>query len=508
MTKEKRVEIFLLIFAAAFLGLRFFMLTHSTFVTDEPANHLVADEYFAAGRFPFTNARGSQVHIPYGAGALWFYMFFRLFTWNPLLSAYAHTTFFSFGFLFFYLAVKKAYSRITAAWVVLFATSSLFLFELSRHPWDNTFFVPIGGVVLYLLASLDSWRHDPAKNRRKIYGAVISLSVVLAFALNVHIMSTPLIGSSGLMVLYILWLLPKWSLKERAALFGGFGFLFLLLIIPYVHAAIVRWDTEPMHSNVVRNAPWGDGRNLWWLFLRSMLYSSVWSTKYLFEPHLKEFYRFIGPVAAFLHAKDIIGWFAKLAAYGFLVATVISWIKGKRTSILATFAVVLWISFLIMMQYSNIPTDPHHFITLWWIVFLGAIVMKEKMRPQWRKIFTGIIAVNIFVNALLCVLFLAFNAKNSGIHNMTVGLGLKYQLEAVREGCLRTRKLGLSGSNIPWDIHDVGELQHSMRYMVRHMPECLGLAIIPYSDEVKIARLVLVRNHPETADASVHWEER
>ncbi len=504
--KERKLEYTLLAIGALLVLSRFLFLGHTPFVTDEPAIHLVADEYFASGKFPLTLFRGSQVHIPYGAGALWFYMFFRLFTWNPVFMPYAHTVFFSLAFVLLYFAVRIAYSRLTAAWALVFAASSPFLFELSRHPWDNTFCVPLSAAVLFLVAYMEKLESDPEKNRKRIWACIIGLAVVVAYAVNIHLMAVPLAAAAGFALLYFLWQMPRWTLKEKSWAFAAFCGVFTLLIIPYAYAAWVRWETEPMTDNLVHNTPWGDGRNLWWLFLREELYSSVWRTTYLFDPYLKDFYAYIGPVFEFLFHKDIIGWFAKVAGYVFVFSSAFALIKYRRIRLVPALTVFFFFIYLLQMQYSNIPTDPHHFTPLWWIVFVGAVVMLERLKGFWKRGFQWILVANIAINVSFCVFFLGFLLKNGGINSPAHGLGVKYHVAAVREGCNRMRARGLTEAN--WDMKDTVFLQHSFHYLLSHVPECEGLTVHRQVQGDPKAPLALVHDRPDTADAKVHWVER
>lgn len=476
-------EKILIAFALLFICLRFIFLSYAPYITDEPATQMIADKFLASKQIPFTLFRGSQVHIPYGAGALWFYMFVRLFTWNPITIAYAHTLLFSTGFFFLYFAMKNSAGPRVAAWSLLFASSSPFLFDLSRHTWDVTFCVPFGGLLLWLISLLDSIRDDSIQSKNKSVIVIIAIAVVAAYLVNIHLMTVPLAAAAGLVVFTFLWKNNFLSKKERLQWALFYSVLFLVLLIPYIYFAWRRWIEEPMSSNVVKNKAWGDARNLWWLFLRTTLYSSLWSTKFYFDPYLQEFRSYCDPITAFFHKVDVFGWFAKVATYGYLIRKGIHLLKHKTSTYISLYAVLIFSIFLIMMQYSNIPTDAHHFLALWWIVFWASTRVRNILPGIWKRIFSGILLINILINISFCLYYLSFIRTNYGIRNQVISTALAVQMEKIDEGCRWMNQNGMNQA--VWDLSHVPGVQHPFIYLTKHIPSCIGKSIViaPWGDK-------------------------
>ncbi|MCO5142957.1 MAG: hypothetical protein M9962_07700 [Oligoflexia bacterium] len=473
--KQNTYEYLLLFTALLLIAFRFFYLSYASYITDEPATQMIVDKVFASGEFPFTLFRGSQVHVPYGAGALWFYMFLRLFTWNPLHIAYAHTTLFCMGFLFLYLAMKNSAGKKVAIWSLLFASSSPFLFDLSRHTWDVTFFIPFGGLLLWLVSLLDTIKADTIQNKNKGRILIIAISIVAAYLVNIHLMGIPLVGAAGLVVFWFLYKSPIYSNAEKIKWAFLFCLTFVILIAPYTYAAWKRWVEEPMNSNVVRNKAWGDSRNLWWLFIRSTMYSSTWFTKFYFDPYVADFRAFTDPVFAFFHKTDIFGWFAKIATYGYLIRKSYHFIIGKQSTHVSLFAVLIFLIFLTMMQYSNIPTDAHHYAILWWIVFWASTRVRNILPGIWKRLYSGILLANIFINIAFCAYYIGFIKKNHGVRNPVISTALKDQIEKIEEGCNWMSKNDMAVAT--WDVSKVGLVQHPFIYMVKHIPACAGKSV-------------------------------
>src|SRR5690606_2584402 len=131
---------------------------------------------------------------------------------------------------------------------------------------------------------------------------------------------------------------------------------------------------------------------------------------------------------------------------------------------------------------------------------------REKLTGKWKTVFSWILAGNIAVNVIFCALFLGFLVENGGINSPAHGMGVKFHVAAVREGCERTRRLGLTEAD--WDLSGAPLVIHSFRYLVSHVPECRGLSIRPATPKNPKADLFLELKKPDSANARVVWRSR
>lgn len=485
-------EIFLGLVACCLIALRFFHLDVVPFVVDEPATLIRVDEFFSSGEFRWTLARGSQIHFPYGAGALWFYILPKLISWNPMASVWFHTLFYSAGFFFLYEGVRLNWGRLPALLALVFAASSPFLFFGSRHPWDNTLFIPISGAVLWLISLLDRERREWGTRA----GLVLAgLAAVLAWGVNIHLMSLPLVAAAGVAVAVHL-LRSEWSWRDRWK--GGALCLGLLvaLVTPYAIAAVVRFLHEPFESNVKRNAPWGDGRNLWWVTLRSTLYGSVYGAKGYLDPHLSAFYDATGPISFFFR-KDIFGWIPKCSAYFFATLPVFGWKRWRELKLAEIFGSALLFLFLLNQQWANIPTDPHHYVVVWWVVFVGAAVTAFSAGPRIRMMLLAFMTGTILINTAWNLSFLSWVGEKRGTRSFSLYLGAGDQVKLVGDICSRLRGRGLDVAQV--DIREARGLMHGMRYLFPNHPECAGMRVAPTDSGPGHLKIVPVRDDPHSA---------
>jgi 4-amino-4-deoxy-L-arabinose transferase-like glycosyltransferase len=242
------------------IALRFLFWKDTIFILDEPLFQMKIDDYFAGGAFPLSTFRGSSIPLPYGAGAVWFYMLIRLFTWHPYAIVLYHTTAVTFGVLLFLKAMLQKFGEESARWSGLLLATSPLLFYLSRHPWDNTLLFTLNAVVVWSLVQLEK------KKREYFYHGLMGAAV--GYALNIHLMYGPVAVALGLTLLYRSWKLYGFKSKLFWLPILIFGATAFLMLVPYLWEAYRIMQVEQPLEHTKYTKRWGDGRNLWWLLQR------------------------------------------------------------------------------------------------------------------------------------------------------------------------------------------------------------------------------------------------
>jgi hypothetical protein len=485
----------LLALAVLLFALRFLWLGDTLYVLDEPLMQLRIDESFASHVIPLLHSRGSSIPIPYGPGAIWFFMVPRLFTWRPVGIVFYQLCFQLLGYAFFCRAVRKAYGREAFAWCALLLASSPLLFFLARHTWDSPLFVPIGGAILLLLQKLkEGGRELP------IHAA---LGFLGGYAVNTHLMFGPVM--LALLGTLVPWNLRRHSLRRRRAwvhllAFGGGA---LLVLLPYLIAAgrVVLVEKPMEHARV--NHRWGDGRNLWWIFLRTALFNSTFNGRAMLDDLRTTLYAYAGQPFAFFFRYDVFGWFGKLAAWGAAVAVLARLARLRfDDEPLRLFAALTFFFVLLVFQYLNIPMAPHYFLPNWWFVFLGVAVAIRSLRSLWKGLFLASLAGTILVNASYVAFTLAYLHENKGARNMDASVAVSEQLRNLREICAWGRERGKAEVNVFFE-HGLGLGETTFDFLPKHMPECAGVApkVVPQLSQADL--LLHYRRDSQTSAALV-----
>ncbi|MGE3261333.1 MAG: ArnT family glycosyltransferase [Bacteriovoracia bacterium] len=479
------------------LALRFVSLYDTVFIVDEPLFQLKLDEHIAQGTFPLSSFRGSSIPLPYGAGALWFYAIPRLFSWSPYGLIFFHILAVTLGAFLFLKTIHKKFGEEPARWSGLLMASSPLLFFFSRHPWDNTLLFSVAAVLLWCLVQLEE---DGMEYR---YHAVMGLAV--GYALNIHLMFGPVALALGLTLIFRAWKMHGPSAKSfwlPLLLFGGCA---LLVLIPYLWEAFRIMQLEHPLEHTKYTKRWGDGRNLWWLLQRSVIFSSIWGSRIYLENLHPYFLAFVGQPFAFLFRNDLFGWFAKIAAIAVAVSYPVQFLRGRaKFDSLRLFASLSLASMILVLHYLNIPTAPHYFHSVWWLVFLGVAVSLTKLNGIGKKFFVTTIVLTALVNTAFILSSLAFFHINKGGRNFQFSVSVGEQLRAIREICVE------ANARIPKEarvnLEKVWVLGPSFTYIAAHMPECRG---VTFSAHRELTNPNFVLTHPgdsdTKADIVINW---
>jgi hypothetical protein len=450
----------------ALLALRFAFPGDTVFIADEPLFQLKIDEHMARGAFPLTSFRGSSIPLPYGAGALWFYYLFRLFSWNPFGLAVYHIAAVSLGALLLIRVLRK-YGEEPARWASLLLASSPILFFYSRHLWDTTLLLPIGACTLWCLQRLEDRR------REILYHAL--LGAAAGYALNIHLMYGPVALALGFTLIFRSWKFYGIKSKRFWLPILAFGLCAALLLAPYLCEAYRIMGVEQPLENTKFTARWGDGRNFWWLLQRTVLFSSVWGSRIYFEGAQQQLLSFSGTILSFLFHIDIFGWFAKIATWFVIVAYPVLYYRGRAAfDPVRLFAFLSFVLILLVYQYLNIPTAPHYFEPVVWLVFLGTAIALVNARGVWKRFFIFTLVCTAIVNSALIISSLSFVHLNKGVRNMFYSVALGEQMRVVQHICVEAAARLPAEARV--DLADTYISGWSFVYLAAHMPECKGVA--------------------------------
>ncbi|MGZ3652669.1 MAG: hypothetical protein ACXWR1_10065 [Bdellovibrionota bacterium] len=491
MTESQNTTLQRVLFALAlvFFALRFLWPGDTVYILDEAFMQIRLDEHFAAGTIPFSNSRGSSIPLPYGPGALWFYMVARLFTWKPQVIEIYHLCFQILGYGLFLRTVQKAYGREAAAWSALLVATSPLLFFFSRHPWDSTLYVPLAGAILFCLQKLKEGRHE--------FLLHAALGALGGYAVNTHLMFGPVFLALGATLL--LWNLRKHTLRRARswALLATFGAGAILVLLPYLIEAVrIAAAEHPLDHARAKNH-WGDGRNLWWIFLRTTLFSSLFGARAMLDDLRVQFFAYVGQPFAFFYKVDIFGWVGKLAAWGAAFAVLARLARLRfDDDPLRIFAALAFFFCVIVFQYLNIPMAPHYFMPIWWFVFLGIALAIQNLRYLWRWIFLAFLTGTILVNGSYVAFAMVYLHKNKGARNMDASVAVSEQLRNLAWICDWGRAHGKTDVKIYKDAF-LGE--PAFDFLPKHMPECSGITTTLVTDP---AAADILLHHPRDSQTS------
>lgn len=472
----------------AFFVLRFFWVSDTIFILDEPLFQMRIDEHLAAGTIPLSSFRGSSIPLPYGPGALWLYMLVRLFTWHPYVIAAFHTLVVTAGALLFLRAIWQRFGEEAARYTGLLLATSPLLFYYSRHPWDNTMLVTVSAIVIWSLIRLEE------KRKEILYHALAGAAV--GYGLNIHLMFGPIAVATGLTL--VLRALKFHSLRSREFWLPllAFGAAAIAVLLPYAWEAWHIMQMEKPLEHTRHTVRWGDGRNVWWNLQRSVVFSSVWGARIYLDTVHQYFHQFTGRVPAFFFHNDLFGWFGKIAAVGVTLAYPIQYFRGtKPFDTLRVFAFLGLACVMLVLQYLNIPTAPHYFHSIWWLVFLGLAVAIPLLRGWGKKLFLATLLLTALVNSTYVMASMLWLHGNKGARSFQYSVTISEQMRAVREIC--TEAAARIPAEARVNLEPAFILGPSFPYLASHMPECRGVKFIsgrPLADPT------FVISHPKDSD--------
>lgn len=493
-----------LLFASGFLALRFIFLGDAPFVVDEPLFQMLLDQHLREGKIPITSFLGSSLPVPYGATALWIYTIPKLLSSHFMAIVYFHAFVFTLGAGFFYFGTRLWLGSGAAALALLLAAVSPFQFHYGRHPWDNTFLVPLSAALYWILAALFA----RAVDFRSALKYFIASGVVVALCVNLHLMSGPILLAFGL-CLVIFLAKSRFRATERALLLGSCGLIALAISAPYLLKVLESIAAAtPPPNEAGKNPPWGDFRNFWWILLRTQIFLSVWGVKNFIEPTEQYYYEYVGPLYAAIFRKDIFGWFPKIAAVAWLSIPFAQLARRRFTSHpLHLYAALCFGFTLLVYQYLNIPTQPHYFQAVWWISALGAAAVLLSLPPgKFRTALASTYVVSIAVNGIFILTSFAYIHANAGTRGMHHGTAIAEEKRVVDALCARTRATGKNTAIV--NLSYVYQPPEPLRYFAGRAEACSGLDIQFVKDANAQISFDLVYPEDSKTDARLVIRER
>ena len=477
--------------ACLLLLMRFVFLGDTPFINDEPSLLLLLDAHEARGTFPRHGLYGSQP-IPYGPVALWFYSALRLFS--------ASHTFLLIGFIFVHCAALMLLysglcflcSKRSAAWTLLLASSSPYLYFYSRLLWDNNLLIPISAGLFWLVSKW--WRDYEEGAWQWSASEWFLFGILLALALNTHLMSGfLLIALCG--AAFFLLLSTKTKAQTMLKL-GAYAFLaFVLLSLPYISALIELWpqiSAAPFEKNRL------PAMDMVTTFFRSTWYLGYESYfEYFYRYSIEDFERFTASIAWLRRFQ--VAWVLRMAVLFMLIRPFLSpgQFKGQPLRIGLS---VLWILHCAGEFFLGATQHPHYYISIWWLPFVGVALLLSQSGLVGRLIHI-LCAATVLCNVVVMVAGVAFIHHFEGTRGQGYGPTLANQTDMVDELCASMQAEGRDWVALDWSQTQI--FSHSIQYLMTRHERCQGKqvgfvpkapVVLRYADTPEgSARLVLER---------------
>ena len=449
--------------ALLFLFARIFTWESAPFLNDEPRLLVQVDQSYAEGKWPSIGAVGSQP-IPYGPVPHWFYQTVRTFSDLPQAPFVAHGVLFFVSHLLLGWVIFQAFGFATACYFLLLAASSPWLFMYSKMPWEVLLLVPASALVAVSL-----WQLHRGKWPLALSAFVWAMGI--AVALGTHLMGLSLLVASA-----SVFLDPVWRMRRRRDpwIFFGLGAVGVaLFLFPYGRelVALEVWSRPATAEH------WGSSKQLWWSFVKSMMYLSPWQMKYFLAPEEAAFSAYLGTLVEKIFYLDVFGWLGKALAWVSVASVFLGAFLPKPISkfnfgsafyeiqfpILLVFGGVGVLFHILLLQFVNVATYPHYFLPFWWAPFLFLAILP--MREVFHFFRISLAAGNL----VFLILFSGFLAKNQGTRGFYYGSFFSNQKRIVEELCG-------SGANRV-DLSEVTLRHYSITYFSHRIPECSGKAL-------------------------------
>lgn len=471
---EKLLTVGGLTLAILFIALRFVSLGTAPFLIDEPIFQEWALDLLAGGPVKFVGMGGSSLPVSYGSGAVWLYTIPHLISSHPLNIVIFHTSIYATAFLFFYLAAKKAFGPLAAAWALLLASTSPFLFFFSRHTWDTTFFVPFTALMLFAYASLAS-RESPWKPDWAGIWPFLVFTFFSALAINIQLAIGPFMLTLALGLILWLWRRERRNPWAYAAVFLC-GLAVIILCLPYLFAAIEFRKHYQAPASQLAVSRWGNARHFWWDILYTLFGLSVWKAKIFFEPVYGDFAAYAGKFWEKAYYVDFFGWLVKAAVIASLVYPWISLARrGDKPALLHWLAAFGFAMVLFVFQYLNVPVQPHYFQSVWWVPFLALAALLATLRDKPRLILISLVAGAALVNGSYLLNTMGYLHANGGTRGMIHGTGFAHTRDITRALCLMAKAEGKASAEL--DISAVMIGPPPFEYFARVSEECAGIEL-------------------------------
>ncbi len=463
------------------------------FIADEPLLQMILDKHFQSHTFPIVGLGGSSIPFAYGASALWIYGAARLFVSSLEALVLVHGILYSLGIVALYFLLRRRVSR-EITWLVLWlGFSSPFLFFYSRMLWDNTFCMPSSALLLLLLDRLDQERPT-----QKLLWALLGFGA--GFMINIHLMTGAFVLAAGITALCILARAKLDPLEKLKYLLIALA-VFIATITPYVYEAVVLYPQQGALDNVPHRELWGNGRNLWWLLQRSVVWLSTWKAHDFFGVAYPSFEVFVGKTWALLFRNDFLGWFEKLFALSYILGLLVDIRRGRRLDAIQICLVLSFFSVLVVYNLLNIPTEAHYFHPVWWMGFLALGLGLNQLQQNWRRVMIAITLYGAVLNTAFIFESSQYVEANHGMRNLTYGIVMKDIRARLEEICgkMHAKQVKLN--------FDVLLMIHPMHYFNHHLAACADKELLLVQSKNEADWNLVYQDGASGSSAEVIWEK-
>jgi hypothetical protein len=432
---------------------RFVHLPNAPFLNDEPRLLVAVEKSFAENVWPKIGPTGSQP-IPYGPIPHWFYQLVRNF--SPALEAahWAHAFTFFFASILSILIAAVSLGATPALFFGFLIASSPYLFMYSQMPWEVLLLVPGSALVAF---SWIAFFHAEKKIQMIQAGTIAGLG--LAICLGTHLMSAS-IGVS----FFLFWLWNTYisdQKKNSLIFFLSMAAVFFLCISPYL-LGIWNFLQNETISNRDANPLMGNGRQLWWSFLKTPMQIGIWQMKGFFEPEENLFFSSLGSFSQKFFYLDPFGWVAKALVWASVAGVGLAIWKKQESPPLIKFACLGIFIHIGFLQILNLATYPHYFLPFWWAPFL--------LLSQWSKFSWGKIFLSLFIlgNFFYLFHFVKFVDQHKGTRGDYYGTTFQQQKIAFELIC------EYPNNPLRIDLSAVRLQTHSAQFFLKKIENCKG----------------------------------
>lgn len=499
------LDIILFLTCICFLFARLLSPGLAQFVSDEPKLAIQWDILREQGKITFVGLSGSNLATPYGALASWLYGFVKLFSHHPKYFALMQSSI-SVASILLVVAMVKRYTT-GRLWLYFFAAiaCSPYIFFYNRHPWDNTFIIPFTGFLI--VAYLQLSQALSSGERGKVIFWSIGTGIACGLLVNIHLMAMILV----LALVLALLLQQVYARKGLSELLMpiGIGLIsFVVIILPYALEAMEVAKTLQTPTTRGDRTLFGDGRQLYWSFIKSNVHLSTFGVRNFWGPLAwSQFSEFVGDAFTFLYRKDIQGWPVKVAAFVFIFFATFRFFKRSEKFKFYPLDFLMLTAFygiVAAFWVLNIPVQPHYYHVVWWVgayAFARAFMLIELkvLRVTLQAIFIFV----CFVNITYIANTMRFVHVNDGYRGINFGPSIYEQWDATTRLCELIRKMPDKKKYVV-DLGKVEMFGEPLIHNMRHKDECLGintLFVRNWADGVDIRA-----RHPVAPDTSAKLE--
>ena len=433
---------------------RFCYLGNAPFTNDEPRTQLFIDEHLIRGTIPLHGLWGSRALC--GPAPAWMFMLLRLFTAKTDAIVLFHAFLFTVGIALALLTIWNHFGPRSVLWLWALIASSPVLFFYSRFPWDNTFQIFFGGVLIFWLSSLF--------DRKPTLVDGIGTGILAGLLLNTHLMSIPFLVAIALTRTKEMKQRRFWITQVLG--FSAVAAPYLVVLIPTLRGDEYRVNILSILYELI-----GVGFGP----VRLLMLSTM---EYFFDGQLPwvPSLRWIDITVGLLMVFPFLGWRPVRSSVHYSKAP----LENGR-DFLTRLALTQWV--VTALYYALIGLSlrhPHYILPLLWpLLILLALLLsgKKTWRVWWWYAVIGVIVV---INTVFTLLSQEWIMVHQGTQGRHFGTTIDEQKRVIGELCVAAAD-GLDGSaaQIPLDISGVPSINEApLLYHFNHDLRCKSRQLV------------------------------